>query len=361
MHKRGILRTLPVLVLTFFIILYVDFQLRTRSLAKHNIIGDPSPNALRLTIQEPRSSAKDPSNPARTQQDAAGDPRHQDQLQGRIWSSEGGRVTPSPLKLTDIFIAVKTTGKFHKTRLALLLETWISRTKAHTFIFTDTKDQDIASEGYNMVITACQPDHSHQALSCKMSAEYDHFMASDKRWLCHVDDDNYVNPEALLSLLAAFPSEGDIYVGKPSLDRPITAHELLEGNATREVQFWFATGGAGFCLSRRLAEKMAPWASGSRFEQTSAAIRLPDDCTVGFIVEKRLGVSMVHCSLFHSHLENLLLVSPRKIPAQVTLSYGMFENKMNSIEVKGSFSKEEDPSRFKTVHCILYPFTSWCP
>lgn len=28
----------------------------------------------------------------------------------------------------------------------------------------------------------------------------------------------------------------------------------------REVRFWFATGGAGFCLSRRLAERMAPWA-----------------------------------------------------------------------------------------------------
>lgn len=30
---------------------------------------------------------------------------------------------------------------------------------------------------------------------------------------------------------------------------------------------------------------------------------------------------------------------------QVTLSYGMFENKMNTIEVKGSFTKEDDPSR----------------
>lgn len=52
------------------------------------------------------------------------------------------------------------------------------------------------------------------------------------RWFCHVDDDNYVNPEALLSLLSAFPQDGDIYVGKPSLDKPITAHELLEGNKT---------------------------------------------------------------------------------------------------------------------------------
>lgn len=351
MHKRLIRRRLPVLIIAVFIILFVDFQLRTTSLPKLSVAHPASPGALHRSIQQAPSSAKDEKNPAKN-------------------SSNTKRVAPVPasvhvsqqeLKVEDIFIAVKTTGRFHKTRLALLFETWISRTKAHTFIFTDTEDEDLHSEGYNMVVTSCQSDHSQQALSCKMSAEYDGFMASEKRWFCHVDDDNYVNPEALLSLLSTFPQDGDIYVGKPSLDKPITAHELLEGNATREVQFWFATGGAGFCLSRRLAEKMTQWASGSRFEQTSAKIRLPDDCTVGFIVEKRLGISMVHCPLFHSHLENLLLISYRSIPQQVTLSYGIFENKMNSIEVKGSFSKEEDPSRFKTVHCMLYPFTSWCP
>lgn len=358
MQKRWIRRKLPVLIFTFFIILYVDFQLRTSSLPKLSAAHYPSPGALHRSIQQAPSPAKDAQNPAgnSSSSSSSGD-------RGRPASDDGtgAHVTQPKLKLEDIFVAVKTTGRFHKTRLTLLLETWISRTKTHTFIFTDTEDEDLRSEGYNMVVTGCQSDHSQQALSCKMSAEYDGFMASDKRWFCHVDDDNYVNPEALLSLLSAFPQDGDIYVGKPSLDKPITAHELLEGNATREVRFWFATGGAGFCLSRRLAEKMAPWASGSRFEQTSATIRLPDDCTVGFIVEKRLGISMVHCPLFHSHLENLLLISHSSIPHQVTLSYGMFENKMNSIEVKGSFSKEEDPSRFKTVHCILYPFTSWCP
>ncbi|KAF7642781.1 hypothetical protein LDENG_00250810 [Lucifuga dentata] len=193
-----------------------------------------------------------------------------------------------------------------------------------------------------------------------MSAEYDGFMSSDKRWFCHVDDDNYVNADALVSLLAAFPQEGDVYVGKASLDARMTA-QLLDGNTTREVSFWFATGGAGFCLSRRLAAKMAPWASGSRFEQTSAAIRLPDDCTVGFIVEKKVGVAMVHCPLFHSHLENLLLITRSSVTHQVTLSYGVFEDRMNSVQVKGSFSKQDDPSRFKTVHCLLQPLTSWCP
>ncbi|CAB1422731.1 unnamed protein product [Pleuronectes platessa] len=350
MHKRWTRRRLQVLIFTFLIVLFVDLQLRTSDPPKLSVVLDPPAGALQRAIKGAFSAAKDALRPASGSSREAGHP-----------ATEGAPVTQPTLRQEDIFIAVKTTGRFHKTRLALLVETWISRTKAHTFIFTDVEDEDTSSEGYNVVVTDCQSDHSQQALSCKMSAEYDGFMSSDKRWFCHVDDDNYLNPEALVSLLSSFPQEGDIYVGKPSLDKPITAHELLEGNATREVRFWFATGGAGFCLSRSLAEKMAPWASGSRFEQTSATIRLPDDCTVGFIVEKRLGVSMVHCPLFHSHLENLLLVNHRSIAHQVTLSYGMFENKMNSIEVKGSFTKEDDPSRFKTVHCLLYPFTSWCP
>lgn len=344
MQKRSIGRKLTVFIFTFIIILYVDFQLRTSSVSNGSASIQEAPT---------RGAARSPaaSRGAR--------PRGQRVPRGAPGGA-AARVTRPALKLEDIYLAVKTTGRFHATRLALLLETWVSRTKAHTFIFTDAEDVELQSNGYNVVVTSCQADHSQQALSCKMSAEYDGFMASDKRWFCHLDDDNYLNPAALLGLLAAFPPDGHVYVGKPSLDRPLAAMERLEGNATREVRFWFATGGAGFCLSRRLAEKMAPWASGPRFEQTSATIRLPDDCTVGFIVE-RLGVSMVTCPLFHSHLENLLLLSQRSITQQVTLSYGMFENKMNSIEVKGSFSKEEDPSRFRTVHCLLHPFTSWCP
>uniref|UniRef100_A0A3Q0SL59 MFNG O-fucosylpeptide 3-beta-N-acetylglucosaminyltransferase n=1 Tax=Amphilophus citrinellus TaxID=61819 RepID=A0A3Q0SL59_AMPCI len=353
MRNRWIRRRLLVLIFTFFIILYVDFQLQTSSFPKLTVVHHPSTGALHhRSIQQDASSAKDAQNPTKNTR-SSGETIFAHGNEGHS-VSEVAHVSQPKLKLEDIYIAVKTTGRFHRTRLALLLETWISRTKAHTFIFTDTEDADLSSEGYNMVVTGCQSDHSQQALSCKMSAEYDGFMASNKRWFCHVDDDNYVNPEALLSLLSAFTQEGDIYVGKPSLDKPITAHELLEGNRTREVRFWFATGGAGFCLSRRLAEKMSPWASGSQFVKTSAKIRLPDDCTVGFIVEKRLGISMVHCPLFHSHLENLLLISQRSIPQQVTLSYGIFENKMNSIEVKGSFSKEDDPSRSREQHVLAY-------
>lgn len=43
--------------------------------------------------------------------------------------------------------------------------------------------------------------------------------------------------------------------------------------------------------------------------ETAERISLPDDCTVGYIVEGLLSVSLIRSALFHSHLENLGLVS----------------------------------------------------
>uniref|UniRef100_A0A2I3HMV5 O-fucosylpeptide 3-beta-N-acetylglucosaminyltransferase n=1 Tax=Nomascus leucogenys TaxID=61853 RepID=A0A2I3HMV5_NOMLE len=254
---------------------------------------------------------------------------------------------PPELQLHDVFIAVKTTRAFHRLRLELLLDTWVSR----------TREQVTRS---HLVVTNCSAEHSHPALSCKMAAEFDTFLASGLRW-CHVDDDNYVNPRALLQLLRAFPLARDVYVGRPSLNRPIHASEPQPHNRTRLVQFWFATGGAGFCINRKLALKMAPWASGSRFMDTSALIRLPDDCTVGYIIECKLGGRLQPSPLFHSHLETLQLLRTAQLPEQVTLSYGVFEGKLNVIKLQGPFSPEDDPSRFRSLHCLLYPDTPWCP
>ncbi|TMS23243.1 Beta-1,3-N-acetylglucosaminyltransferase lunatic fringe [Larimichthys crocea] len=171
-------------------------------------------------------------------------------------------VPPPPVEhLTpaDLFIAVKTTGRYHRQRLELLLDTWISRNMQQT-------------------------------------------------WFCHVDDDNYLNVDSLLKLLSQYSHTQDVYIGRPSLERPIEATERLGTTEMKQVRFWFATGGAGFCLSHGLALKMKPWASDGTFMATAELIRLPDDCTVGYIVEALLGVSLIRSALFHSHLENLGLV-----------------------------------------------------
>lgn len=276
--------------------------------------------------------------------------------------SPGDPPAAEDISPEDVFIAVKTTKKFHQSRLNLLLDTWISRNMQQTYVFTDGEDDELKKKiGSHAINTNCSAAHSRQALSCKMAVEYDKFIESGRKWFCHVDDDNYVNVRTLVKHLSQYPHTQDMYIGKPSLDRPIEATERLGDNKMKPVNFWFATGGAGFCVSRGLALKMSPWASGGHFMNTAEKIRLPDDCTIGYIIESVLGVPLTRSNLFHSHLENLQQVSRSEIHKQITLSYGMFENKSNIINMKGAFPVEEDPSRFKSVHCLLYPDTQWCP
>ncbi|NXU85100.1 MFNG acetylglucosaminyltransferase, partial [Xiphorhynchus elegans] len=278
-----------------------------------------------------------------------------------VHSLEGYR-TEGSLTLGDIFIAVKTTKRFHQSRMELLLDTWISQASEQTYVFTDEEDDALKRRmGDHVIFTNCSAEHSHLALSCKMAAEFDAFLVSGQSWFCHLDDDNYLNPQALLKLLSSYSETWDVYLGKPSLNRPIWASETLPNNQTKSVRFWFATGGAGFCISRKLASKMVPWASGRNFMSTSELIRLPDDCTVGYIIECKVGGQLLPNALFHSHLENLQLIPTSQLTQQVTLSYGVFENKLNVIELSGPFSPQEDPSsRFRSLHCHLYPNTSWC-
>ncbi|XP_005989124.1 beta-1,3-N-acetylglucosaminyltransferase radical fringe [Latimeria chalumnae] len=271
-------------------------------------------------------------------------------------------VEKEKVELEDIFIAVKTTRKYHKSRLSLLFQTWISRAKEQTFIFTDGEDKELRQEaGDHMINTNCSAVHTRQALCCKMSVEYDKFIESGKKWFCHVDDDNYVNPISLLRLLSSFSHSQDVYLGRPSLDHPIEAADRLKADGYSSVKFWFATGGAGFCISRGLALKMSPWASLGNFISTAERVRLPDDCTIGYIIEALLEVKLIRCVLFHSHLENLQRLPSETIIQQVTLSYGGMENRHNVISIGGAFSLQEDPTRFRSVHCLLYPDTSWCP
>lgn len=54
----------------------------------------------------------------------------------------------------------------------------------------------------------------------------------------------------------------------------------------KKITFWFATGGAGFCLSRALTLKMLPIAGGGKFINIGDRIRFPDDVTMGFIIGK---------------------------------------------------------------------------
>ena len=51
--------------------------------------------------------------------------------------------------------------------------------------------------------------------------------------------------------------------------------------------------------------------------RTSNALRIPDDCTLGFVVSNRLSVNLTRSDLLHSHLERLRNIDFSTITEQV--------------------------------------------
>lgn len=272
-------------------------------------------------------------------------------------------VRPPATKLDDLFISVKTTRHYHETRLPSILKTWFQLAKAQTWFFTDTDDTEFQRKtNGHMINTNCTSSHHRKALCCKMSVEFDTFINTNKKWFCHFDDDNYVNVPRLVRFLADYNPRDDWYLGKTSIQAP---WEIVykDKKPRQKAKFWFATGGAGFCLSRALALKMMPVASGGKFISTGEKIRLPDDVTMGYIIEHLLKTPLTVIDQFHSHLEPMKFIRREFLQDQISFSYHT-KNKdvknWNVVKVEG-FDLKNDPNRFLSLHCYLFPNFNFCP
>ncbi|XP_015910699.1 fringe glycosyltransferase isoform X1 [Parasteatoda tepidariorum] len=261
-------------------------------------------------------------------------------------------------KLNDLFISVKTTKAFHQSRVNIILKTWFVLARDQTYFFSDAVDPLYSSKTRGHFInTNCSSSHNRKALCCKMSVEFDTFLESSKKWLCHFDDDNYVNVPRLLRLLQSYNPQEDWYLGKPSIRSPLEIISRYDNQ--KNVSFWFATGGAGFCISRALALKMLPIASGGKFISIGEKIRLPDDVTMGYIIEHILQQKLTVVDLFHSHFEPMKFLKQDSFPEQISFSYSRFGHEMNVVQIDG-FDNRIDPTRFLSLHCHLFPNFSFC-
>lgn len=261
--------------------------------------------------------------------------------------------------LDDIFISVKTTKNFHKSRLDLVLKTWFTLARKQTWFFSDTEDEEYQKKtGGHLVNTNCSASHNRRALCCKMASEFDAFLDSNKRWWCHFDDDNYVNIGQLVRTLADYDPLQDWYLGKPSIRAPLEI--INRDNVSQRISFWFATGGAGFCISRSLGLKMMPIAGGGKFISVGEKIRLPDDVTLGYIVEHMLAKKLTVVDEFHSHLEPMRFLNTDSLARQVSFSYSQYGSEMNVLPIPG-LDERLDPTRLLSLHCLLFPNFSFCP
>lgn len=177
----------------------------------------------------------------------------------QISSDNESLLIPLPSDpMKSLFISVKTSEKFLVDRVEVILKTWYNLARDAIYFFTDSTNRHFeAKTNGHMINTNCSASHNRRALCCKMGVELDTFVRmSGKKWFCHFDDDNYVNVPKLLELVSGYDSKDDWYLGKPSIKVPL---QIVNRNNGSKIGFWFATGGAGFCLSRSLVLKMMPF------------------------------------------------------------------------------------------------------
>lgn len=168
-------------------------------------------------------------------------------------------------------------------------------------------------------------------------------------------------------MLRGFDHRHDWYLGKPSIAEPLEILDREEdrtagvggGEGSGRISFWFGTGGAGFCLSRSLADRMAPAAGGGRLAAIGNRIRLPDDVTVGYVADHLLGVPLTVIDTFHSHLEPQRFAGA-DLESQISLSYSKYGEEDNVVPVAGPWPAEDDPTRFLSLHCMLFPRLDLC-
>lgn len=83
-------------------------------------------------------------------------------------------------------------------------------------------------------------------------------------------------------------------------------------------------------------------------------ISLPDDVTMGYIIEHMLKVPLTVIETFHSHLEPMEFLRRETFKEQVTFSYGHIKNDTNTLQIDG-LDVKTDPTRFLSLHCHLHP------
>uniref|UniRef100_H2ZF15 Fringe-like glycosyltransferase domain-containing protein n=1 Tax=Ciona savignyi TaxID=51511 RepID=H2ZF15_CIOSA len=244
-------------------------------------------------------------------------------------------------------------------RVKYILNTWFNQAKKQTYFITDRESLELnKTTNGHAVKTSCRKRRGHSDLSCKTGLSFDLYVKSDKRWWCHVDDDNYVNVQLLVKLLEKLDWRKDVYLGRQSV--PHQLRGTYEGKRTR---FVFASTGAGVCISKTLSKKMAPWTGNGKFLETSRIIGRPDDITLGFIINGLLKVTLTSTDLFHSHLETLAKIEPTTLQKQAILSQKAPTNVLNiskNVTNTTVFNLEEDPSRFYSLHCIIHPESQLC-
>ncbi|XP_065890244.1 beta-1,3-glucosyltransferase-like [Dysidea avara] len=182
------------------------------------------------------------------------------------------------LSLSDIHIGVKTTEKFHNTRLPILKDTWGK--EAGDSICYYSEIEDTAAGTTSLGIPNIESGYCSKMYAIlKRAATHEELVT--KSWLIITDDDTLLSVPRLLKMLACYnPME------------PILMGETYGFMAHQPVGYTYITGGGGMVLSRSAVDRII-----SR-GRTCPRDDYPDDMFLG-TTAKALDIDVVSSNLFH--------------------------------------------------------------
>ncbi|XP_031557357.1 beta-1,3-glucosyltransferase-like [Actinia tenebrosa] len=181
------------------------------------------------------------------------------------------------VSLDDIFFAVKTTQKFHKTRVPIVKDTLGLHAK-HLVYYSETEDPDVPTENIGVPNTEMGHCAKLQAIIERSSKDK---RFNKKPWLVVVDDDTIMSAPRMQRLLACYDPKEVILLG-----------ERYGYGVTTGFGYEYVTGGGGMVLSRAAINAIIE--SGcSCWEQNS-----PDDMWLGNCF-RNIGVPIIHSPAFH--------------------------------------------------------------
>jgi hypothetical protein len=262
-------------------------------------------------------------------------------------------------RATRIMYVVRTNSNFYHKRLIYLLQTWMSLIHGHAFFVTDTLIPNISRNHQILTHKLCGVDKRSMTLLCCKTAHdfrlfYRYFLHYD--WFCHFDDDQYVHTTNLNKYLSTLDYNQAYYIGRNSW-----SNSLQRSKNPHPRPFWFATLGAGVCLSKHTVDLLRPYttdpiifANGCRQENYH------DDIYLGFLLGNYFNVSLTKNDRFHSHLEKTFYNNTKQflqtLTKQITFGFRLPDRYPSFLPQLYA----SDPYRMRSLHCLLNPNIEQC-
>ncbi|CAF1256121.1 unnamed protein product [Adineta steineri] len=260
-----------------------------------------------------------------------------------------------------IIYVIRTGSRFYQKRLIYLLQTWISLVNKDAFFITDKLLPNISQEHTILTEKACGSDaHSMSILCCKTAHDFlvFHHYISEYDWFCHFDDDQYVNVNKLNEYLSTLDSNKPYYIGRTSWP-----NALQRSKEPFPSPFWFATLGAGVCLSKQTIHLLKPYTqTTSEFVDGCIRENYHDDIYLGFLLSAYLNITLTKTDRFHSHLEKSFYSNKQTFLRTFTnqITFGFRTPDRYPYFLPQFYRSYLDPYRMRTLHCLLYTQINEC-